>query len=170
MKDRLYPTPILRPYQSDDEVEVLRLNDRAVSVLSPMNQARFAELRAMSSLLWVAELDSESVAFLMGFVDGTDYDSVNYRWFSARLKDFFYIDRIVVSDKAQSSGIGQRFYTEIAQWALQQQLNWLVAEVDVEPPNTPSLRFHDQQGFIEVGRQTVNGNKVVSLRIKNIRN
>ena len=158
----------LRPYQPGDQAAVLRLNDNAVRVLSPMDRDRFAELRALCSLLWVAELEDQTVAFLMAFTDGTDYDSVNYRWFSKRFKDFLYIDRIVVSEEARSLGIGQRFYREIERWSRQNRLAWLAAEVDIEPPNSASLKFHERQKFVEVGRQRIDGDKMVSLRVKNI--
>ena len=46
------------------------------------------------------------------------------------------------------------------------RLHWLAAEVDIEPPNSVSLKFHERQNFIEVGRQMIDGGKLVSLRVK----
>ncbi len=158
---------LIRPYSAGDEAAILDLNKHSVHFLSPMDKSRFAELRAMARLLWLAESRGEVVAFLLGFSEGAAYDSVNYRWFSRRLKNFFYIDRIVVSDKVRSLGVGRSIYAKLESWALQQGFDWLAAEVDIEPPNTGSLRFHDRQQFVEVARQTAGvQRKTVSLRIK----
>lgn len=159
----------LRPYEPRDSASILKLNYESVHVLSPLNEERFSSLRAMASIIWVAEFKNEVVAFLMGFCDGEDYDSVHYRWFSTRLKNFLYVDRIVVGEKVRSLGIGQKFYAEIGEWATKQGLKWLVAEIDLDPPNEASLKFHDMQQFVEIAQlKHVNENKVVSIRLKSI--
>lgn len=162
---------IIRPYEAQDKEAILQLNEDSVSVLSPMDKNRFVHLKSMSRLILVAEYDKKVVAFLMGFSDHADYDSVNYQWFSARLKSFFYIDRIVVNNKYISCGIGRTFYSKISDLASREGMKWLVAEIDIEPPNETSLKFHNKQQFVEVAKQTVgNGNKVVSLQVKSISN
>jgi len=135
-----------------------------------MDKTRFQELHKMAALLQVAETHGDIVAFLMAFTDGADYDSPNYRWFSRRLKDFLYIDRVVVSEKVRSSGIGRQLYSEIEKWGRSHDLSWLAAEVDTQPPNSASLRFHHQQHFTEVARHIAgDGKKEVSLQVKSIR-
>jgi predicted GNAT superfamily acetyltransferase len=162
-------TAIIRPYAAKDEKAVLKLNENSVSFLSPMDKTRFMRIKSVSQLILVAEYDDKVIAFLMGFSDNVDYDSVNYQWFSARFKSFFYIDRIVVDENYRSLGIGRTFYSEIDDWARQQGMKWLVAEIDIEPPNEKSLEFHHRQQFVEVAKQTVgNGKKVVSLQVKSI--
>ena len=162
-------TVIIRPYEAKDEEAIIKLNADSVSFLSPMDRTRFAYLKSKSRLILVAEYDKKVVAFLIGFSDNADYDSVNYQWFSTRLKSFFYIDRIVVNKKYRSFGIGRTFYSKIYDWARQQGMKWLVAEIDIEPPNEKSLEFHHRQQFVEVAQQVAgNGNKVVSLQVKSI--
>ena len=162
-------TTIIRPYEAKDEEAVLKLNEDSVSFLSPMNRTRFVRLKSVSRLILVAECDRKVVAFLMGFSDNADYDSVNYQWFSARLKSFFYIDRIVVNKKYRSLGIGRTFYSKIYDWASQEGMKWLVAEIDFEPPNETSLKFHNRQQFVEVAKQVAgNGKKTVSLQVKSV--
>lgn len=160
---------IIRPYEARDEEAILQLNEDSVSVLSPMDKTRFMHLKSLSRLILVAEYNKKVVAFLIGFSDNANYDSVNYQWFSARLKSFFYIDRIVVNKKYRSLGLGRTFYSKISDLAKQQGMKWLVAEIDIEPPNEKSLAFHNRQQFVEVAKQTVgNGKKVVSLQVKSI--
>jgi len=157
----------LRQFEARDTAAILGLNDKSVSVLSPMDQQRFDQLHGQSALILVAEQNHQLLGFLIGFTDGSQYDSVNYRWFSERLKAFLYIDRIVIAAEARSQGLGQRFYTEIEIWARQQHLHWLAAEIDIEPPNPTSLQFHQRQGFKPVGQQD-SKNKQVALLVKAI--
>ncbi len=159
---------VLRQWRVSDEADILGLNAESVNVLSPMDGPRFAALRSMCCLLRVAEIDGKAVGFLMGFSDGAAYDSPNYRWFASRLKRFLYIDRVVVSRKHRGAGLGRRFYTAAERWAAEQGLFWLAAEVDLRPPNSASLKFHERLAFVEVGRQVVDSNKLVSLRVRSV--
>jgi predicted GNAT superfamily acetyltransferase len=42
-------------------------------------------------------------------------------------------------------------------------------EVNLEPRNDGSLRFHDRLGFVEVGQQVSGSGKLVSLMAKTLR-
>ncbi|KPJ76533.1 MAG: hypothetical protein AMJ54_11435 [Deltaproteobacteria bacterium SG8_13] len=157
---------MIRQWQPADEAAILGLNAGSVSVLSPMGGARFAILSRTCSLLKVAEFGGRVVGFFMGFDDAAAHDSVNYRWFAYRLKRFLYIDRVVVSREFQKAGLGRRFYNEAGHWAAEHRLCWMAAEVDLQPPNTASLRFHERLGFVEVGRQVTADGKLVSLQLQ----
>lgn len=143
----------LRDFEAADTDLVLELNRQSVAVLSAMDCTRFDLLREQSEVLWIAELNQQPVGFLMGFCEGSAYDSVNYQWFNQRYDSFVYIDRVVVGAAARGNGIGGTFYAGLEQWALQQQKACLVAEVDIVPPNPGSLKFHQRQGFKQVGEQ-----------------
>ena len=157
-------SPLLRPYSAADETQVLALNEASVAVLSPMDAERFALLRDRCALLRVAEEDGRVAGFLMGFRPGTDYDSANYRWFSGQYDDFLYIDRVVVSNDFRGRGIASLFYDHAIDWARGQGIEAMVAEIDIEPPNQASLKFHERFGFREVDRLTHSATKVVSLQ------
>jgi predicted GNAT superfamily acetyltransferase len=154
----------LRDYEPGDEPTVLALNAESVAVLSPMDGERFARLREAAARLRVAEHEGEVAGFLMGFCAGSDYDSPNYRWFSDNFSDFFYVDRVVVDSTRRGLGLASAFYDESIAWAKAQQLTAIVAEIDIEPPNVGSLRFHEKYGFEEVDRLTHSASKVVSLQ------
>ncbi|MEE4192430.1 MAG: GNAT family N-acetyltransferase [Halieaceae bacterium] len=154
----------LRDYEPGDEPTVLALNAESVAVLSPMDAGRFARLREAAALLRVAEHEGTVAGFLMGFCAGSDYDSPNYRWFSDNFSDFFYVDRVVVDSTRRGLGLASAFYDECIAWATAQQLTAIVAEIDIEPPNVGSLRFHEKYGFEEVDRLTHSASKVVSLQ------
>ena len=156
----------LRQAALADADDILRLNAASVAETSPMDSVRFRSLFEMSAQTIVAEQDNGVVGFLMGFGDGSSYDSVNYRWFTDRLKRFFYIDRVVVSLEARGSGIGRAFYAHIESWTQEVGLHWLAAEINLEPANPASLTFHAKQGFVPIGTQALEGGKVVSMQIR----
>ncbi len=159
----------IRDFHPSDVNLIVTLNYQSVAVLSAMDEQRFDLLREQSSVLWIAELNQQPVGFLMGFGDGSNYDSVNYQWFNERYDSFVYIDRVVVGVEVRSAGIGSAFYARLEQWAYEQQKSCLVAEVDIVPLNQGSLNFHLRKGFVEAGQQVYgNPQKKVSLMRKNL--
>jgi predicted GNAT superfamily acetyltransferase len=159
---------VLREYTESDAVAVLRLNAESVAVLSPMDDFRFRTLAGIADMLQVADAAGQVVGFFMAFADGREYDSVNYRWFASRLKRFLYIDRVTLDPSYRGAGVGTRFYRRAERYAREAGFAWLVAEVDVVPPNSVSLAFHARLGFVEVGRQAAGGGKMVSLLVKSL--
>lgn len=157
-----------RTVTEHDADAIIALNRESEAVTSPMDEARFAELYDLASLMIVAERDKRVVGFLMGFVDSIDLDGINYRWFDTRLKRFFYIDRIVVDASCRGEGVGQRIYSEVRQWAREQRLLWLAAEMYLDPPNLRSLKFHRRNGFMEIGTQKLADGKIVSMQIRRL--
>ncbi len=154
----------IRDYQPDDEPAVLALNAASVAVLSPMDGNRFQRLRSKAARMRVAERKGEVVGFLMGFCGGSDYDSPNYQWFNDNYSEFFYVDRVVVDSAARGLGVASSIYAECITWARAEGLTSLVAEIDIEPPNAESLKFHKKYGFEEVDRLVLSPEKVVSLQ------
>lgn len=158
----------IRPYEKDDTDSIVALNAESEAVLSPMDTQGLLGMRALASVLWVAEQDDQVVGFLIAFTDGEDYENVNYQWFANRLKKFVYVDRIVVAPQARSQGMGKAFYHKLEEWGVDHGLCWMAAEIDIEPANDGSLRFHEREGFVQVGRQTLSSGKDVVFEIKNL--
>ncbi|NEQ43388.1 MAG: GNAT family N-acetyltransferase [Leptolyngbya sp. SIOISBB] len=148
-----------------DAAAVIALNQAVVEVTSAMGKARFAELTGLSSLKLVAETNGEVVAFVLAMSEGQAYDNGNYQWFSARLKNFLYIDRVVVSAACQGFGIGRLLYSHLNTWARQVGILSLCGEIDIEPPNPASLRFHEKAGFVPIGKRSLASGKQVSMQL-----
>ncbi|MGJ8697007.1 MAG: GNAT family N-acetyltransferase [Verrucomicrobiaceae bacterium] len=157
---------ILRPATPSDASAILALNDEAVAVTSPMDAEKIQHLFDLSALSLVAKEHDQILGFLIGITDHAPYQNGNYQWFSGRLKNFFYIDRVVISPQAQGKGLGQKFYSHIQEWALKNQLIQLAAEMDLHPPNTGSLNFHQKNGFTPIGQRTLENGKTVSMQTK----
>ncbi|MHB1017578.1 MAG: GNAT family N-acetyltransferase [Coriobacteriia bacterium] len=155
----------IRPATPADFDAILGLNGEWEHFTSPLDASRLARLHAQALYHRVCEQDAQVVAFLLAFGPGADYDSPNYRYFDDAGRDFIYIDRIVVGHAHQRSGLGDALYDDLLGFARNRGAAKLTCEVDFEPLNAVSDRFHTRRGFAEVGTQRVaDGRKCVSLR------
>jgi hypothetical protein len=132
-----------------------------------MDAARLAHLAKAASYLRVIEEGDAIAAFLMAFRKGDAYDGVNFAWFAARYDDFFYVDRVVVAPEFRGKKLADRFYDDLESVARDRGVRLVTCEVNAEPPNPVSLRFHDKRGFREVGRVPYSG-KTVSMLACNL--
>jgi uncharacterized protein len=145
---------------------VLALNHESVHFLSPMDPQRLQMLHREACYHRVAKIGGRVCAFLLAMREGSRYDSPNYRWFAAAYPRFLYIDRIVVGQPAQGHGLGRVFYDDLFAFARGIGAPLVACEIDSDPPNPVSQRFHERLGFREVGRQAVaGGSKTVSLQV-----
>lgn len=155
----------IRAVHHDDSTQILRLNEQSVQFLSPLDPERLALLRTQAAYLPVLESARQVAAFLLAFREGSAYDSPNYRWFVSRYPKFLYIDRVVVSLSIQGQGAGKLLYEDVFAFARSEGINLVTCEIDIDPPNPVSLRFHERHGFRQVGTQTYgHAQKVVSLQ------
>ena len=155
----------LRDADTGDFETILALNQAAVHFLSPLSLPRLALLHRMSRYHRVAHDEGRVCAFLLVLAQGEAYDSLNYRWFAQRYERFLYVDRIVVDNACHGQGIAPRLYHELLAFARRIGAPRITLEIDSDPPNPVSARFHARYGFAEVGTQSVaGGTKRVSLQ------
>lgn len=155
----------VRPLIASDFDAVLRINEQSVHFLSPLDHARLGKIVGQSTWCKVVEADGEVVAFALSLSRGADYDSVNYRWFDARYRNFLYLDRVVVALGHERRGYGSALYASLFDYGRQHRFDIIACEFDLEPPNLASLAFHERYGFRELGTQVLpSGEKSVSLR------
>jgi uncharacterized protein len=142
--------PDLRPLRDTDVADVLALNAANLSALAPMDEVRLHELRSLADRFDVLDVDGGFGGFVITFAGGAAYDSENYRWFRARHRRFYYLDRIVLHEGFRRRGLGGFVYDEIEKVAT--PYGRLALEVNLVPRNDPSLAFHAGRGYVEVGR------------------
>lgn len=153
---------------------VLEMNNAAVPAVGALDRERLMHLVgqsviALSVVATDGPLEGMAVGFCLVLAPGADYMSVNYRWFSERYDEFVYLDRVVVDERVRSGGIGAALYGRVDEQArLETTARWFCLEVNLEPRNDGSLRFHDRLGFVEVGRQTTDYGAVVSMQTRAI--
>ncbi len=138
---------------NDDFDAVLALN---TSALPHVNQIGHDELQWFCEHAVYAKtvkIDARLAGFMIGLRPGTDYRSLNYRWFCDHYEDFAYIDRVVVSDWARRRGVAVALYRDFA--ATQADVDIMTCEVNLRPANEGSMKFHQRLGFRQVGSQEV---------------
>jgi predicted GNAT superfamily acetyltransferase len=156
----------LRPITPADVPAVLAWNAAHVELLAPLDEARLDLLLGWTDLGSVISHDGRDVGFVLTFAAGTAYDSPNYRWFTVRHDAFYYLDRVVVDPSVRRAGIGTRVYDEIEARA-RALAPVMCLEVNLDPPNQPSLEFHRRRGYVEVGQDSSTGH-LVSLLVKQL--
>lgn len=181
--DRVGRVARLRAVVRSDLDRAVELNEAAVPAVNSVPKEFFAgwleAVKAGGSLqpfFLAAEASAggavgepsrgEALGFVLTLPPGCAYESLNYRWFSARYEKFLYVDRIVVDTDQRGLGLGRLLYDAVAMEARRRGLERVCCEVNLKPRNEGSLRFHDRHGFHEVGRQaTEGGSKEVSLQV-----
>lgn len=160
----------IRPATTQDMSFILDLNEVNVEVLSPMDEDRFTYFLGCSEMFQVAEVDGAPAAFLIALREGIpDYASENYIWFSKQYPRFLYVDRIVIGEEFRGAGLGRRIYEGVFDHAAKTGVSLVTAEIDIEPYNEPSLKFHENMGFREVGQQVIRGGEIkVSLEVRDV--
>ncbi len=157
----------LRPITSADHAAVLAWNAAHVELLSPLDQARLTELLGQGEECVVIEHEGADVGFVLTFASGSAYDGTNFRWFAARHVSFFYLDRVVVDPSVRRSGVGTWVYDALE--ARAREIGPVMClEVNLEPPNEPSLAFHHRRGYREVGQLEGDHGRRVTLLEKRL--
>jgi uncharacterized protein len=126
-------------------------SERETSLLSPARFDQLIEAARVSTFI------APGKAFLLAFEHADDYNGINFQWFRSRYDRFLYIDRIVVDAKYRGQGYGQILYADLFERADKLGHDRIACEVNLQPPNPASDRFHLAQGFQEVGRATLGG-------------
>jgi len=158
----------LHPVVERDLVTVLRINNEATPHVTELKYPDLREFWEIAAYFKVAREASENHlrGFLIALTPEVEYASPNFRWFQAHYERFCYIDRIVVAPEARRLGLGQLFYRDLQAVSCSMSRR-LACEVNLDPPNENSLRFHTHFGFIEVGQQKHN-EKTVCLLMKEL--
>lgn len=152
----------LRPIEPPDHAYVLDLNARHVDLLSPLGQHRLDTLLGWAHQALVAEVDGARAGFVLTFAPGTPYDSRWYAEHSRRFDAFTYLDRVVVDDAFRRRGVATAVYDALEATADRR----IALEVNLEPPNEPSLAFHRARGYADLAELADGATKRVLLMAK----
>jgi predicted GNAT superfamily acetyltransferase len=151
---------LLRPLTAPDVAEVLALNERHVELTAPLSADRLAYLGRVGQVERIT-VDGGFAGFVVTVPSGSSYDGSNFAWFTERYPRFAYLDRIVVHEDVRRQGLASRVYDELELRPATAPL--LALEVNVDPPNEPSLAFHRGRGFVDVGERDFDGHRVAML-------
>ena len=162
--------PVVRNIEIADLPRVLEINNANTPGVSELT---FTELETdLENSLHALAIDNEQgevCAFCITFDPGAPDAGDNHRWFAERYESFVYLDRIAIDSNHQNRGLGAVLYQSVELHMLDSaQHSLLCCEVNLEPPNPGSLRFHQRIGFMEIGRVTQQLNYSVCMFVKNI--
>ena len=163
--------PTTRNIEIADLARVLEINNANTPGVSELTKD---ELQTdLSNSLHALAIDNEQgevCAFCITFDPSAPDAGDNHRWFAERYKSFVYLDRIAIDSNHQNRGLGALLYQAVEQHMLKSaDHSLLCCEVNLEPPNPGSLRFHHRIGFTEVGQQSFDYEYSVSLLAKFVR-
>ena len=162
--------PIVRNIESADLTWVLAINNANTPGVSELT---LSELETdIANCLHALAIDNEHgevCAFCITFAPDAPDAGANHRWFADRFESFVYLDRIAIDPTYQNLGLGVLLYQSVEQQMIDSaQHSLLCCEVNLEPPNPGSLRFHHRIGFTEVGQHSPQQNYLVSMLSKNL--
>jgi predicted GNAT superfamily acetyltransferase len=156
----------IRDITDADLSAIHAINEAGTPGVHSESPAQLAAITHESCIAIVAEIGGVVAGFCQVLPPGATYQSMNYRWFSARYDDFVYLDRVAVGVEHRSRGIGSRLYEEVER---RTRAAWFTLEVNLRPRNDGSLRFHARHGFVELGQQEPACDALVSLMAKRLR-
>ncbi len=141
---------------------MLALNNEHAAELS------WLELDGLRDLLrtaYHARIGSDQSCFLIAFDDRAAYASPNFLWFRERFDRFVYVDRVAVSAAARGRGLARLLYADLFQRARADGHERICSEVNLDPPNPASDRFHASLGFQATGTAALPNGKTVTYLV-----
>lgn len=144
-----------------DRAGALALNAAHEAETGPLDAAGLeARLAAAAVAAAPRGPDGATLALLLAYEEDAALDGPNFRWFAARRARFLYVDRVIVAPAARRGGLARRLYEGLIARA-EETGRPLCAEINLEPANPVSDRFHAALGFVEAGRARLGPGKVV---------
>ena len=157
--------PTVRNIEIADLARVLEINNANTPGVSELTMSELeTDIENCLHALAIDNKHGEVCAFCITFAPDAPDAGANHRWFAERYKSFVYLDRIAIDSNHQNRGLGALLYQAVEQQMIRSGDHALLCcEVNLEPPNPGSLRFHKRIGFTEAGRHSPQQGYVVSL-------
>jgi predicted GNAT superfamily acetyltransferase len=154
----------IRPLSKEDSPSLWKINEEGLPGTGKVSEDEIKSLLDYSELS-IGAFDGDILhGFVICLPPGTEYASLNYAWFNQRYDDFLYVDRIAVSQNHRNKNVGTLLYSEVISLSAQNQVP-IAAEVNLTPPNPGSIRFHERNGFTDVGVFS-HGDKAVIMLLR----
>ena len=140
----------IRALTLDDIEAMWAINEEGLPGTGQVSHEELVSLLDFASFSMGVFEGGHMLGFVICLPPSTTYGSLNYAWFNQRYDAFLYVDRIAVAEAHRNEGVGSMLYEQVARHAGEQNIP-VAAEVNLEPPNPGSVRFHHRFGFEEVG-------------------
>jgi uncharacterized protein len=157
----------VREARPDDLAMIRAINEAGQPGVAPLTQQDAATIASGAASCWIAEGNDGVVGYLIAYGAGDAYDGEEFAWFQRQYPTSLYIDQVAVARGGRRGGVGSALYGIATETAVARGFDALTCEVNLEPPNPVSLRFHRHLGFQEVGTlHTADGRTVALLRLR----
>jgi uncharacterized protein len=156
----------VRQLEIDDSKSIWEVNEQGLPGTGDVSEEGICSLLEYAELALGVFQGDTLLGFVICLPPDTGYGSLNYAWFNERYDQFLYVDRIAVSQIHRNRKIGTLLYSEVISLAEKKQIP-VAAEVNLTPPNPGSMRFHERNGFIDVGVFR-HGEKAVTMLLRAI--
>lgn len=157
-------------------IQIVSMVELDTNALTALNNAHAVELS------WVEKPQFENLirdavyargiapakGFLIAFDQTAPYANINFEWFRSRYENFIYVDRIIVDSAFRGQGVARVLYEDLFEFARSQRQSLIVCEVNIDPPNPASDRFHRRLGFTHVGESLIPSGKRVQYLARDI--
>ena len=154
----------IRKPKLSDMAEILDINSSCIPHVDYRDISYFENSIQNTNYYFVAEYDNKVSGFIIAYDEKQKCNSENYRYFKKIYSDFIYIDRITVSEKYHGLKIGTELYKSIDNACHNKKR--LTCEVNTNPPNKPSILFHQKIGFKEIDECSLSNGKTVAYLVK----
>ena len=139
-----------RNLSKEDAVFAWEINEQGLPGTGKVTVEEVSRLIEISNVSLGVYEQEQLVGFVICLSPNVDYGSLNYAWFNEKFDNFLYVDRIAVSRDHRDKGVGSYIYQKLIEISQQKNVP-ITAEVNLEPPNQGSMRFHHRFNFVEVG-------------------
>lgn len=160
----------IRAYRVEDLERLHAANQASVPGVSTETIEDLALWIEMATCLVATDSADSALGFITVMPLGLKtYPSPNMRWFEDYVestgKSVIYVDRIALSPEARGKRLGEALYQAVFDHF--SEPDEIGCEVNLQPPNPGSHRFHKRLGFREVGTQSfVPGEKSVTYYVR----
>jgi uncharacterized protein len=156
---------LLRKTRAEDCDLILAINRDSSPHVASLDLEELQRLVELADVSWVASRETQVVGYVLAMSNASRYDGEEFKYFLAKLdKPFLYVDQIAIAAHARRANVASRIYRVLTRWGRQRNIGRLCCEVNIQPPNPASLRFHEEAGFVRFGElETVDGRHVALL-------
>jgi uncharacterized protein len=151
----------MRPQDAD---EILAINLAGRPGVAALDQRELSRLMSLSHEHLVATRDDDVTGYLLGFHRDAPYEGEEFLALRQIFSEpYLYIDQVAVHPGFRNTGSGRCLYEAIASVAQRRRIGLLCCEVNLDPPNEPSMLFHGKLGFSPVSRLCTRDARQVQL-------
>jgi predicted GNAT superfamily acetyltransferase len=160
---------LVRQLGAGDFDAVLRINRQGSPNVARFDEAELRRLVALADVAWVAEDGPRVAGYLLAMSNSARYDGEEFQFFRTHLdQPFLYVDQAAVDPEARRARVASQMYELLVRWGQERNIDVLCCEVNMEPENPVSMRFHAQAGFGKLRELATSDGRLVALLCRHV--